>query len=145
MFTNRTSKLAAAVALNILADALGDRQQARAEAAQQPLVVPGNVPLGFIEYSRSEHLHSDDFRAINNMRVAITAVERALPYDHRDVHLNALKQLLRDVNDNARQESWAAVSICTGVMCLPGQTREAVKVVYVLADGSTRSATWFKQ
>lgn len=142
MLTNRTSRLAAAVALNILADAFSDRP-AQAHVAPQP-VIAGNLPLGFIEYSRSEHVQSDDFRSKQALRDAVSAIERKLPYVN-DLHLGALKNLLRDIENNASRDNWSAVALCTGVMCIPGQVQECVKVVYVLADGSTRSATWFKQ
>lgn len=143
MFANSTSKLAATVALNILADALNDRPQSR--PAAQPMAVPGNTPLGFVEYSRTEIVNKpDDLAQPRKVREAIATVERALPFSG-DMNLSVLKQLLREIIDNAHKSHWTAVALCTGVMCTPGQTRDCVKVVYVLDDGSSRSATWFKQ
>jgi hypothetical protein len=142
MLMNRTSKLAAAVALNILADAFSDCAPARMQP--DPVALAGNTPLGFVEYSRSDLLNKiGDFSMGGKVRELITPIERALPYNE-DMHLKVLKQLLHDIEDNARRDTWAAVSICTGMMCFPGQTRECVKVVYVLNDGTTRSATWIK-
>lgn len=145
MLMNRTSKLAAAVALNILADALDSRSTQPEPRGAQPLVSGAALPLGFIEYSRSEIVNQPaDFSIGGKVRDTLAPIERALPYDN-DMHLKVLKQLLREIDDNARSDKWSAIALCTGVMCLPGQLRECVKVVYVLNDGTSRSATWFKQ